>query len=308
MLRRFKLTDRRLVETDDPSAEVLCYVNPTDDERAYLIEQLAIDEHTLSSSLDPDELGRVEFEPQHLAMIVKRPQNYKARDDFVFKVTSMGMFLFPERLVLVQPEDVPLFDTVKQGANLEGVTDIMLRLVSRSTSHFLEHLRIITMIADSVQQKMSQSSDDSHMVRLFGLEKSLIYYTGAAQSNRGVIERLRGSGQRLSLSTEQLELLDDIAIENRQCAQQAETSSRILARLMDARLSILSNRLTVMMKDMNAIMIALAAVGFFAGVGGMSEFSMMVGGTRWPIAYGGFMTAMALLGFGTYKWMKKERS
>ena len=37
-----------------------------------------------------------------------------------------------------------------------------------------------------------------------------------------------------------------------------------------------------------------------AGVGGMSEFSMMTKNIPWPIAYSAFMLGLTLLGWATY--------
>jgi hypothetical protein len=46
---------------------------PTIDDEAELQEQYNIDYHTLQSSLDPDELSRLEIEP--VAIIFKRPRS-----------------------------------------------------------------------------------------------------------------------------------------------------------------------------------------------------------------------------------------
>jgi len=41
-------------------------------------------------------------------------------------------------------------------------------------------------------------------------------------------------------------------------------------------------------------------INIIAGIGGMSEFSMMTAGIPWPLSYGAFTLAMGALGFGTY--------
>ena len=86
MLRQLHISDGKLVESHNGEAVVFVYIAPDENERKYLVEQLKIDEHTLSSSLDPDELSRLEFEPEHIAMIFKRPTRYRAEDNFLFKV------------------------------------------------------------------------------------------------------------------------------------------------------------------------------------------------------------------------------
>ena len=56
-----------------------------------------------------DELARVEFEPDHTALIVKRAKRYSAEDLYVFRICSTGVFLFADRLILVSPDDTALF-------------------------------------------------------------------------------------------------------------------------------------------------------------------------------------------------------
>jgi magnesium transporter len=41
-------------------------------------------------------------------------------------------------------------------------------------------------------------------------------------------------------------------------------------------------------------------LNFFAGVGGMSEFSMMTQGVPWPVSYGIFTVGMVLVGWITF--------
>ena len=110
MRKFYAFQDQQLVETQDVNAPIQIVVNPDEAERRLLIETFNVDEHTLSSAVDPDELARLEFEPEHIAIIAKRPRNYSGGTQLLFKVDSTGMFLFKERLVIVLNEDIPLFD------------------------------------------------------------------------------------------------------------------------------------------------------------------------------------------------------
>lgn len=106
MLKQLYISNGKLVEENGgAAAAVQVYVAPDETEKKYLVEQLKIDEHTLNSSLDPDELSRLEFEPEHLAMIVKRPKHYTAEDNFLFKVSSIGVFMFKDKLIIVVAEE-----------------------------------------------------------------------------------------------------------------------------------------------------------------------------------------------------------
>ena len=108
MQRKLYISNGRLVETGEGEAAVHVYFAPDEAERRYLIDQLKIDEHTLSSALDPDELSRLEFEPEHVAMILKRPKRHASEDSFLFKVLSTGVFLFKNRLVIVLADEATL--------------------------------------------------------------------------------------------------------------------------------------------------------------------------------------------------------
>ena len=51
---------------------------------------------------------------------------------------------------------------------------------------------------------------------------------------------------------------------------------------------------------LTALGVVFMPLNIIAGIGGMSEFSMMTEGISWPLAYGGLTIGMIALGFGTY--------
>jgi len=302
MIKRFKIVDRRLTETNDESSPFVAYLSPDESEKRYLVDNLKIDEHTLQSSLDPDELSRLEFEPEHIAVIYKRPRNYSAKDQFLFKVASTGLFLFKDRLVIVIGEDVPLFDNLTFHRQVTPAF-LMLRMINRSIFHYFEHLKIINSISDDLQNKINRAMENRHLLNLFTLEKSLEYYLNSINSNGVLIEKLRANSSKIGFSTEEIELLDDTFIENNQCYKQAEIYSNILASLMDARASIVSNNLNVLMKTLNIITIAIMVPTLV-----VSAFSMNVAIplARHPLAFWiilglALLSVMGFISFWRYK-------
>jgi magnesium transporter len=256
MLKVYHVADNRVTESPDGSGPIHVYVAPDEAERRALVENLKLDEHTLSSSLDPDELARLEFEPEHAALIFKRPRNYSGTDGVLFKVASCGVFLFPDRLVIVQSDDLPLFEG-KQFARVTSLSDVLLRLLYRSIFHFLEHLKVINSISTELEHKINSAMENRYLINLFGLEKSLVYYLSSINSNGMLIDKLKFNAQKLGFRPEEVEFLDDMIIENTQCLRQAEIYSNIIASLMDARASIVSNNINVLMKTLNIITIGI---------------------------------------------------
>lgn len=270
MLKIYYISGERIVESEDKSGNILVYSNPDEAEKRFLIEQYRLDEHTLNSSLDPDELSRLEFEPNHLAIIFKRPENYINKEQLLFKVASTGLFLFEDKLIVVISEDTPLFD-YKLFTRIGSLTDVVLKLIYRSIFHFLEHLRAINMISDELESKINISMENSFLIHLFTLEKSLVYYLNSINSNGVLVGKLKNSSSKIGFTQNEIEFLDDIAIENTQCYRQAEIYSNILASLMDARASIVGNNLNVLMKTLNIITIGIMVPTFV-----VSAFSMNV--------------------------------
>lgn len=304
MIRHFSIEAGRLVESSSPGP-VIAYVAPTEPEMAEIVRQHHIDQHDLQSALDPDEIGRIEVADDHLALILKRPQNYSSKDNFLFRVMSTGVFLFKEKLVIIAATDVALFEG-KQASKVGNLHDVLLRLINTTQAHFMGHLRVINMMSESLEQKINSSIENKHLLNMFTLEKSLVYFLSALNDNSSVLSKLKAWAARHGFTTENVELLDDIILDNQQCLTLAQTYSNILSGLMDARASLVSNNLNVMMKNLNAVVIAVAVPSFLAGVGGMSEFSAFTGGAaRAYVAYPLFLLGMLGIGVLTYFLIKR---
>jgi magnesium transporter len=303
MLKLYKLHEHKIVPSDGDEGNIYLYESPDEKEKKFLVDTFKIDEHTLNSSLDPDELARLEFEPEHIAMIMKIPKTYSAKEALLFRVNSMGIFLFKDKVIAVTNEDVPLFQG-KHFNKVATINDVMLRLIFTSTIHFMEHLKVINMLSDEIERKISTAMENRYLLNQFTLGKSLVYYQNAINSNTVLIEKLKLNAAKLNFLTEEIELLDDILIENNQLYKQAEIYSNILASLMDAKASIISNNLNVLMKTLNIITIMIMVPTFV-----VSAFSMNVEipFQKHPLA---FMIIMSLafisvLGFFLFwKWKK----
>ncbi|HPW18312.1 MAG TPA: magnesium transporter CorA family protein [Candidatus Aminicenantes bacterium] len=304
MLKRFQIESQKIVPADDASAPILLYVNPDEAEKRLLVDTCQIDEHTLASALDPDEQARLECEPNHIAFIYKRPKNYSAEDQLLFKAATMGVFFFGDRIILVAADDTTLFEG-KQLARVGSPRELVIRLIYRAIFHFMEHLKIINQIADDVEQKINRAMENRFLINLFALQKSLVYYQNAVSSNGALIEKLRHNAAKFGFTQDEMELLDDVAVENNQCYRQAEVFSNILASLMDARASIVGNNLNVLMKTLNIITICIMVPTFVVSVFSMNvtlPFGLREHPAFWVIMG---LAAVSMVGFLTF-WKYKK--
>jgi magnesium transporter len=71
--------------------------------------------------------------------------------------------------------------------------------------------------------------------------------------------------------------------------------------LMDATVGFININQNKRVSKLTALGVVFMPLNIIAGIGGMSEFSMMTAGTPWPLAYGLLVVAMIAMGFGTYQ-------
>ncbi len=288
-----------VVETAVGTGSISVYTNPTTAEKAELLASLRIDEHTLASALDPDEISRIEHEDHQTFIIWKRPNNVSFRELQMFEVSSIGIFLTPERMTLVLAEDSPPF-AERKARPTAGVWDLVLQLLLGTVHHYLGHLKVIKLMSREIQAKLTTSLANEYLLKMFALSESLTYYLNAIEANGGVLTRLKALSGTLGFTEEQERLLDDIAIENTQCSRQTEIYTSVLAGLMDARGNIINNNMNVLLKNLTLINIVFLPLTIITGVGGMSEFSVWARDVDWRVSYGLLALGLAALGVGLW--------
>lgn len=308
MIKRYKIENSKLVEVS-LKEDILVLINPDENEKQYVLGNFDIDSHNLNSSLDPEEPARLEIENNIMSVIFKRPKNYSSKDHFLFKVSSMGLFLFSDKLIVVLSEDVNLFSG-KQYNNVSGVKDIFLKIIYNSIYHFVEHLKVINMIAEEIETKINKSMENKYLLHMFTLEKSLVYYVSAISANSFVLGKLKMHASKLGFDEKNLEFIEDISIENSQAKSQADVYSQVFAGLMDARASVINNNMNLWLKNLTVITIAIAVPNFFASMGGMSEIERIIGVDNVRLAQGIFLAfslLLALIVINVFRKLEKNK-
>jgi len=74
--------------------------------------------------------------------------------------------------------------------------------------------------------------------------------------------------------------------------------------LMDATIGFININQNKRINQLTVFGVVFMPINILAGVGGMSEFSMMTQGIPWPLAYGAFLAGAALIGAVTYVGLK----
>jgi magnesium transporter len=295
LIKGHRLEAGRLLPCVEQDACVLWFSQPDSAEKALLLERFQLDDHALASALDPDEVARIEFRPDSLFMIWKRPENYSGQDSFSFDVSSFGLLLSHDQIVLLCADDKQLSD-LGPHRPMSDPLDVLLEVLFQNIHHYLGHLKVIKMIARELQQQFNASMDSRHLVQMFNLSESLVYYVNAIDSNGSVLTRLRNHAQKHGFSSDSQGLIEDMIIENEQCHKQAKIYSTVFASLMDARGNLVNNNTNTLLRKLTLINVVFLPLNLLAGIGGMSEFSMMTTPTPWWISYPALLLGMAGLG------------
>ena len=269
MLKYYKIENGRITKApDEDSADIVLMDSPSQEQRGALVKKYEIAEHTIASAFDNDELSRVEYDDDFTTIVFKKPRNYTAEDNFEFRVESFGIFVFEDWVLLLSDSEIPLMDS-RRFSKIDSLNTFVVKLLNYSVYHFNEHLKIINRISEELDDKLQNTLDNKYLLYMFTLNKGLIYYVSALNSNEALLKKLQ-MGRGMQFDENERELLDDVVIENRQSLQQAEIYANILASLMDARASVVNNNMNELMRTLNIVTIAITIPTFVASIFGMN--------------------------------------
>lgn len=306
MNKRYRLMDGTVVPADDGDCPVEVFINPDEGERERIRSTFRIDDHTLSSALDPDEVSRLEMSGDNLVLIWKRPRNYSGADSFFFDVSSVGLLWSKERLVAISTDDVQMTGVWSRFAPApQTPLDVLLGVLFSTSHHYLEHLKVIKMIARDLQEKINASMENKHLIQMFNLSESLIYYLNAIHANGTVLNRLRTHAEKAAFPPESVAFIDDLIVENNQCYRQAEIYSTVFSGLMDARGNLVNNNMNTLLKNLTIINVVFLPLNLIASIGGMSEYSTWTQHLDWRLSYTMFIVGMAAVGWLTLYLLRR---
>jgi magnesium transporter len=305
MILCYRIESTRLIESSEDLAHVFVCCEPTESEKESLRNRFDLEPFDLDAVYDADEVPRLEnLQDGGLFMVWKRPDNISRNETIQFEVSSLGIAIKDDKLALIVPKgDLPM--SGREFKRIDSVWDCVLSVLLHTVHHYQEHLKAIKMMSQDLQAKIVKSMGNKYLLQMFALGESLIYYHNALETNLAVLTKLHTAADRMKLTAEQIEFLDDVIIENQQASKQAAIYSTVLSGLMDARGTIINNNMNVLLKNLTLINVVFLPLNIIASMGGMSEFSAITKNIDWRISYGLFLLAMILLGWGIWWWLVK---
>ena len=298
MEKKYVLKDGLLVETDCPTIYV--YVKPNDEEKKHIKENFDISDHDIASSIDEEELPRLDDEEKFF-YIWKYPRNFMKKSDF--EISSIGFFIRDDKLIMITDYDFDYFRVNK--IKFRNNFDVILRFMDFTLKHYSAHLKIVKAISREIQGKIISSMENKYLIQMFTLSESLVYYQSSLNLNYDATHKLYGYVKKMETNEFNLNYLENLKIENEQALKQAEIYSEVFSGLMDARASIVNNNMNQLMKKLTIINIIFLPLNLIAGIFGMSEFTSFIGNHNKVIGYTVFILALIIIGKMTYDFLDK---
>lgn len=304
MLRIYKSEDGgKLVKLKKNKVATLSWYNliaPSDEELEKVALQLKLDFDMLKNALDLDERSRVELEGGSLSLIVNLPL---LDDDGKFDTLPCGLFFTKHNFMTICSRDNRILSSFNKNTAKTFDTRVrgrfLLSILSKCTQFYLKYLAIINQKTEEIEYSLRKTTKNKALFQLIEIQKSLVYFTTALKDNHLVLLKLLRMLQSPTLSKiikftqEDIDLLDDVIVDNKQAIEMVDMHRSILEGMMDGFASIINNNLNLVMKFLAAITIILSIPTMLASFWGMN---VPVPGAGNPY---GFMIVMALSAFAT---------
>jgi magnesium transporter len=281
--------------------------SPTLEEKEKLINEYRVPEDFLKDILDIDERSRVEIEGRWFLIIMRIPVHLP-KESIPFTTMPLGILMSPYVTITISlyENDVinnKIFARAKK-FSIENKHNFILFLLLRSATYYLNYLKIINRQTNAIEAELRKSTKNSELTQLLNIEKSLVFYITSLKSNELLLTKLQKTRAAQSDQIDE-DLLEDVIIENRQASETARIHSDILAGMMDAFASVISNNLNVVMKRLTTITIILMIPTLISSMFGMNipnSFETSKYAFLGVMVISVFLTATIVLIFRLRKW------
>lgn len=280
-----------------------------------LVEPLGLHPLAIEDCLDEDQVPKMEEFPGHTFILFNRYRsvngsaaieevNFFLGDRFLVSVHSHGLgeTPFASHLESVVRRDL---EEARRGADF--LLEVLLDDIVDEKFTAIEALQDQL---DKAEEDILQDNHEFKPARLIHLRRSLLLIRKSLVYEREIMVKLcrRDSpfvGDKAIF--EFRDIYDHLA----KFFEVIEICRELIATIMEIHLSMINNQMALAANRTNKVVRRLTMITtvfmpltMLAGIGGMSEWSMMTGPDNWRITYPAFMAAMALIGIASYYLLK----
>lgn len=258
--------------------EELCWIemtNPTDNEIKEVATKTNTDINLLTKLLDDEELPRIEVEDHSTLIVVDTPYITNKQYKHKYNTDPIGLILSDKYFITISLRELGIFKDFKIGKirefDIKKKTKFVIQILLRIASIYQLELKAINSDINQKEKILYKSTDNKELVALLDIEKTLTYFTTSLKANDVVLEKL-SKGNIIPMYEDDLDLLEDASIENKQAIEMADIYREILTSMTDTYATIISNNLNDVMKFLASITIIFSVPTMISSMLGMNVF------------------------------------
>lgn len=252
-------------------------INPSAKEIEQVSSLSKVDPDILRNSLDADERSRVELEEGIFSVIVNLPL---LDEEGNFDTLPCGLVFTARNFLTICSKDNRILSSFNKNTaktfDTRERTKFMLSILYKITQFYLRYLAIINRKTEHIEDALKQTTNNQELFQLIEIQKSLVYFTTALRDNQLVLEKILrmtkspATSQILAFTEDDIDLLEDVIVENKQAIEMVDMHRTILEGMMDGFASIINNNVNQIMKFLAAITIVLSIPTMLASFWGMN--------------------------------------
>ncbi|MDD2370746.1 MAG: magnesium transporter CorA family protein [Firmicutes bacterium] len=263
MVTAYKTLENKLNIVDNKdSHNWINIINPSKEELVKISEDTGALLEFLEAPLDSEERPRIDVEDNQVLLIINIPiEEEEGETGIIYNTIPLGIIIVGDHFITVCLEETNclqdfIMRSVKSLSTLKK-TRLALQIFYRTSIYYLKFLKFIDRKTGELERALHGSMQNEQLIKLLGLEKSLVYFTTSLKANEIVMKKIFRTNV-LPMYEEDEDLLEDVLTETRQAIEMSEINSNILTGLMDAFASIISNNLNNVMKILAGVTIILS--------------------------------------------------
>jgi len=305
-----------LAEKRDGGFVWLDYIQPAREELSLLIEPLGLHPLSIEDCMDDNLVPKVDDYPRYTFLIFNA-FHYAGQ---TLALHEMGMFLGIDFLVTVNIMGANHSQLLN---NIERTVEIHSKKALQGPA-FLLHV-ILDYIVDQKYAVIEAFENDLDKAEeaiisdlssfdpsiLLNLRRDLFAMRRSLFHEREILVKICRKDFHL-IPEKSLFYYRDIYDHLTKFFEMTETSRDVVTSLMEMYLSMLNNKMAETANKTNRVVRRLTFIAtifmpltLLAGIGGMSEWTMMTGPQNWKISYPVFMLIMVVIGIANYYLLKK---
>ncbi len=265
-----------LVEVDEIIDGVwVNMVLPTDEEIEKISDKLKTDPDFIKAALDEEERSRIEVDEDNgqVLILVDTPYIMTKEQSKLYETIPIGIMLTNLCIVTVSLRQSlilePFLKNIIKTFYTFKKSRFILQMLYKNAELYLMCLKQIDKQSETIEESLHKSMRNKEFIQLLTLEKSLVYLSTSLKSNEIVMEKLLRY-DFIKKYPDDMELLEDTIIENKQAIEMAKIYSDILTGTMDSFASLISNNLNIVMKRLTSITIVMAIPTIISSFFGMN--------------------------------------